>query len=147
MISGFITVLKQRRKRLSSDFWGTRTKRTRIPNLCLSDFIAPELSGIKIISGHCCHGRIHEEALKRYKGDDYSIIMIRYLGIELLKQQQNWFMKRSVRNTGVMLLMRIFQQMNYLSQNIGGSDRLRLPACPDHTEKQLFSNCLKLRKE
>jgi len=52
-----------------------------VPNLCLSDFVAPESLGIKdYIGAFVVTAEIDEESLKRYKGDDYSIIMIRILG-------------------------------------------------------------------
>jgi 5-methyltetrahydrofolate--homocysteine methyltransferase len=113
-------------------------KEKGVPNLCLSDFIAPESTGVKdYIGAFVVSADIDEKALKRYKGDDYSIIMIRILGdriaeaaAELIHEKarkEYWGYAREENLTTEDLLKSKYQ---------GIRPAPGYPACPDHTEKE-----------
>jgi 5-methyltetrahydrofolate--homocysteine methyltransferase len=120
------------------------SKEKGVPNLCLSDFIAPESSGIKDnIGAFVVTAEINEESLKRYKGDDYSIIMIRILGDRIAEAAAE-LIHEKIRK----------EYWGYApDENLSGDDLFKsryrgirpapgYPACPDHTEKQTLFELL-----
>jgi 5-methyltetrahydrofolate--homocysteine methyltransferase len=123
-------------------------KEKGVPNLCLSDFIAPESSGLKDnLGAFVVTADIDEEKLKRYKGDDYSIIMVRILGdriaeaaAELIHEKirkEYWGFAADENLTTDDLLK---------SKYRGIRPAPGYPACPDHTEKQTLFDLLEAQK-
>ena len=123
-------------------------KETRIPNLCLSDFIAPELSGIKdYIGAFVVTAEIHEEALKRYKGDDYSIIMIRILGDRIAEAAAELIHEKIRKEYwGYAPDENFSADELFKSKYRGIRPAPGYPACPDHTEKQTLFELLEAQK-
>ena len=123
-------------------------KETRIPNLCLSDFIAPELSGIKdYIGAFVVTAEIHEEALKRYKGDDYSIIMIRILGDRIAEAAAELIHEKIRKEYwGYAPDENFSADELFKSKYRGIRPAPGYPACPDHTEKQILFELLEAQK-
>jgi 5-methyltetrahydrofolate--homocysteine methyltransferase len=123
-------------------------KEKGIPNLCLSDFIAPESSGIKdTIGAFVVTADVDEELLKRYKGDDYAIIMIRILGDRFAEAAAELIHER-IRK----------EYWGYApDENFSADELFKLkfrgirpapgyPACPDHTEKQTLFDLLEAQE-
>jgi len=123
-------------------------KEKGIPNLCLSDFVAPESSGIKDnIGAFVVTADINEESLKRYKGDDYSIIMIRILGDRIAEAAAE-LIHEKIRK----------EYWGYApDENLSADDLFKsryrgirpapgYPACPDHTEKQTLFKLLEAQE-
>jgi 5-methyltetrahydrofolate--homocysteine methyltransferase len=119
-------------------------KDTGIPNLCLSDFIAPESSGIKDnIGAFVVSAEINEEALKRYKGDDYSIIMIRILGDRIAEAAAELIHERIRKEYwGYSPDENLSADNLFKSKYRGIRPAPGYPACPDHTEKQTLFELL-----
>jgi 5-methyltetrahydrofolate--homocysteine methyltransferase len=124
-------------------------KEEGIPNLCLSDFIAPESSGIKDnIGAFVVSADIDEKLLNRYVNDDYAIIMIRILGDRIAEAAAE-FIHEKIRR----------EYWGYASdENLAAEDLFKskyqgirpapgYPACPDHTEKQTLFNLLEAQKK
>jgi 5-methyltetrahydrofolate--homocysteine methyltransferase len=112
-------------------------KEQGIPNLSLSDFIAPESTGlIDNIGTFVVTAAIDNEALGKYKDDDYAIIMIRILTDRIAEAAAELIHKKIRRD-----------YWGYApEENLTIEDLLKLkykgirpapgyPACPDHTEK------------
>ena len=113
-------------------------KEKGIPNLSLTDFIAPESSGktdnlgLFVVTAH-----IDEDSLKKYKDDDYAIIMIRILSDRIAEASAEWLHEK-IRK----------EYWGYAKdENLTVEDMLAIkykgirpapgyPACPDHTEKR-----------
>jgi 5-methyltetrahydrofolate--homocysteine methyltransferase len=123
-------------------------KEKSIPNLCLSDFIAPESSGIEDnIGAFVVTADIDEQLLKRYKGDDYAIIMIRILSDRIAEAAAE-LIHEKIRK----------EYWGYSpEENLSADELFRLkfkgirpapgyPACPDHTEKQTLFYLLDAQK-
>jgi len=119
-------------------------KEKGVPNLSLSDYIAPESSGIKDNLGlFVVTADIDNEVFKQYKEDDYASIMIRILSDRLAEAAAEWLHKK-VRQ----------EYWGYASdENLGIEEMLMVkyrgirpapgyPACPDHTEKRIIFNIL-----
>ena len=124
-------------------------KEKGIPNLSLSDFIAPASSGIKDnIGAFVVTADIDEDALKKYKGDDYSIIMIRILGDRIAEAAAEFIHEKTRK-----------EYWGYApDENLSVDDLLKAkyrgirpapgyPACPDHTEKQTLFDLLEAQKK
>lgn len=114
------------------------------PNLCLSDFIAPESSLIvDHIGAFVVTAAPAEEALESYKRDDYATIMIRILSDRLAEATAE-FLHEKIRR----------EYWGYESgENLSVEELFRLrfkgirpapgyPACPDHTEKRVIFDLL-----
>jgi 5-methyltetrahydrofolate--homocysteine methyltransferase len=123
-------------------------KEKGIPNLCLSDYIAPELSGIKDnIGAFVVTADVDEELLKRYKGDDYAIIMIRILADRIAEAAAE-LIHEKIRK----------EYWGYApAENLPADELFKVkyrgirpapgyPACPDHTEKQTLFDLLEAQK-
>jgi len=117
--------------------------------LSLSDFIAPASSGIKDnIGAFVVTADIDEDALKKYKGDDYSIIMIRILGDRIAEAAAEFIHEKTRK-----------EYWGYApDENLSVDDLLKAkyrgirpapgyPACPDHTEKQTLFDLLEAQKK
>lgn len=112
-----------------------------IPNLCLSDFIAPKNKNIPdyigafvVTAGHGC-----EELCAEYEAahDDYSSIMVKALADRLAEaaaEYFHWYVRTEMwgYSPNEALKSEEFIQENYT----GIRPAPGYPACPDHTEKQ-----------
>ena len=119
-------------------------KEKGIPNLSLADFVAPESSGktdnlgLFVVTAH-----INEDSLKKYKDDDYAIIMIRILSDRIAEASAEWLHEK-IRK----------EYWGYAKdENLTVEDMLAIkykgirpapgyPACPDHTEKRTLFDLL-----
>ena len=114
------------------------------PNLSLSDFIAPESTGIPdYIGAFVVTSNPDNEAMGSYKDDDYATIMIRILSDRIAEAAAEYLHE---------LIRKKF--WGYASdENLGIEDLLRIrykgirpapgyPACPDHTEKRAIFDLL-----
>jgi 5-methyltetrahydrofolate--homocysteine methyltransferase len=123
-------------------------KKTGIPNLSLSDFIAPESAGTKdYIGSFVVTADVDEESLKRYKKDDYAIIMIRILGDRIAEAAAE-FLHERIRKV----------HWGYSpDENLSAAELFKIryrgirpapgyPACPDHTEKRTLFDLLDAEK-
>jgi 5-methyltetrahydrofolate--homocysteine methyltransferase len=124
-------------------------KEQGIPNLSLSDYIAPETTGLTDNIGvFVVTASLDNEALEEYKEDDYATIMIRILSDRLAEAAAEWLHKK-IRK----------EYWGYAKQeNLAIEELLKLkyngirpapgyPACPDHTEKRIIFDLLGAEKE
>jgi 5-methyltetrahydrofolate--homocysteine methyltransferase len=139
------------RKKLKSVFRFLRNQEPKekgVPNLCLSDYIAPEGSGLNDwIGAFVVTAPIDNEAFAKYKEDDYVTIMIRILSDRLAEAAAEWLHEKIRR-----------EYWGYaVNENLSVDDVLKLkykgirpapgyPACPDHTEKQVIFDLLEAEK-
>jgi len=123
-------------------------KERNIPNLSLSDYIAPESSGLTDYLGtFVVTADLDDDGMKKYHEDDYASIMIRILSDRLAEAAAEWLHER-VRK----------EYWGYAAQeNLDVEEVLRAkykgirpapgyPACPDHTEKQVIFDLLGAEK-
>jgi 5-methyltetrahydrofolate--homocysteine methyltransferase len=119
-------------------------KEKGIPNLSLSDFIAPESTGIPdYIGAFVVTANPDNEAMGSYKDDDYATIMIRILSDRIAEAAAEYLHE---------LIRKKF--WGYAAdENLGIEDLLKIrykgirpapgyPACPDHTEKRAIFDLL-----
>jgi 5-methyltetrahydrofolate--homocysteine methyltransferase len=124
-------------------------KQKGIPNLSLSDYIAPASSGLTDwIGTFVVTVDIDSEAFDKYKEDDYATIMIRILSDRLAEAAAEWLHEKIRR-----------EYWGYAKdENLTIDELLKLkykgirpapgyPACPDHTEKQVIFDLLGAEKE
>jgi len=124
------------------------TKEKGIPNLSLSDYIAPETMGlIDNIGAFVVTATLDNEAMGKYKDDDYATIMIRILSDRLAEAAAEWLHEKIRR-----------EYWGYAAQeNLPIDELLKLkykgirpapgyPACPDHTEKRVLFDLLGAEK-
>lgn len=115
-----------------------------IPNLSLSDYVAPESLGLKDTVGvFVVSAFIEESALVRYRDDDYSYIMLRILGdryaeaatelLHLMIRKEYWGYD-SEENLTIEELLKVKYK--------GIRPAPGYPACPDHTEKKTIFDLL-----
>lgn len=119
-------------------------KETGVPNLCLSDFIAPESTGhVDNIGAFVVTAALDNETLKSYKDDDYALIMIRILSDRIAEAAAE-YLHEQVRK----------KYWGYAAdEHLTIGDMLKIkyrgirpapgyPACPDHTEKRIIFDIL-----
>ena len=139
------------KKKLKSVFRFLRNQETKekgVPNLSLSDYIAPETSGlVDNIGAFVVTVAIDNEALGKYKDDDYATIMIRILSDRLVEAAAEWLHEKIRR-----------EYWGYAPhENLNIDELLKLkykgirpapgyPACPDHTEKRVLFDLLGAEK-
>jgi 5-methyltetrahydrofolate--homocysteine methyltransferase len=124
------------------------TKEKGVPNLSLSDYIAPETTGLMdCIGAFVVTADIDNVALSRYKDDDYATIMIRILSDRIAEAIAEWLHEK-IRK----------EYWGYAAQeNLPVEELLKLkykgirpapgyPACPDHTEKRVLFDLLGAEK-
>lgn len=115
-----------------------------VPNLSLSDYIAPESSGLSDNIGvFVVTTFIGQTALDKYREDDYSFIMIRILSdryaeaaaelLHLLVRKEYWGY-----DTEEDLTIEELLKVKYK----GIRPAPGYPACPDHTEKKVIFDLL-----
>jgi 5-methyltetrahydrofolate--homocysteine methyltransferase len=115
-----------------------------VPNLSLSDYIAPESSDLTDnIGTFVVTADLDNEAMKNYIDDDYASIMIRILSDRLAEACAEWLHERVRKD-----------YWGYASQEKLTTDELLrakykgirpapgYPACPDHTEKRIIFDLL-----
>lgn len=126
-------------------------KKEGIPNLCLSDFIAPKDANIKdYIGGFVVTAGLGiEEHLQKFKvaNDDYSAIMLKVLA-DRLAEAATELLHKKVRK----------EYWGYAKdENLSIEDTIReryqgirpapgYPACPDHSEKEVLFDLLDANK-
>jgi 5-methyltetrahydrofolate--homocysteine methyltransferase len=123
-------------------------KEKGVPNLSLSDYIAPEIDGVSDwIGAFVVTADIHKGKFDKYKDDDYATIMIRILSDRLAEAAAEW-LHEIIRK----------EYWGYARQeNLTTEELLKLkykgirpapgyPACPDHTEKQVIFDLLEADK-
>ena len=123
-------------------------KEKGVPNLSLSDYIAPETSGITDnIGTFVVTAALDNEALEKYKEDDYATIMIRILSDRLAEAIAEWLHEK-IRK----------EYWGYApKEDLPIEELLKLkykgirpapgyPACPDHTEKRVLFDLLGAEK-
>jgi len=123
-------------------------KEKNIPNLSLSDYIAPESEGLTDwIGAFVVTADIDKAEFDKFKDDDYATIMIRILSDRIAEAAAEWLHEKIRR-----------EYWGYASQeNLSVDDMLKLkykgirpapgyPACPDHTEKQVIFDLLGAEK-
>ena len=119
-------------------------KEKNVPNLCLSDYIAPASTGIEDWMGlFVVTADIDQKEFEKYRDDDYTSIMIKILSDRLAEAAAEW-LHEQVRKV----------YWGYAKdENLSVADVLKLkyigirpapgyPACPDHTEKQVIFDLL-----
>jgi 5-methyltetrahydrofolate--homocysteine methyltransferase len=119
-------------------------KEKGIPNLSLSDYIAPESEGLTDNIGiFLVTVTIDNEAFGKYREDDYATIMIRILSDRFAEAAAEWLHEK-VRK----------EYWGYAKEeNLQVDELLKLrykgirpapgyPACPDHTEKRVIFDLL-----
>lgn len=112
-------------------------KEKGVPNLSLSDFIAPESAGTTdYIGAFVVTATLDNEAMKNYRDDDYALIMIRILSDRIAEAAAE-YLHEQIRK----------KYWGYSAdENLSIDDLLKIrykgirpapgyPACPDHTEK------------
>ncbi len=123
-------------------------KDSGVPNLSLSDFIAPESSGSNdTIGTFVVSVNQSEQIEKRYRNDDYAVLMIRLLSdriaeaateyLHLLIRKEYWAYAADEDLTAEELLA-----VKYT----GIRPAPGYPACPDHTEKRTIFDLLDAEK-
>ena len=123
-------------------------KEEGVHNLCLSDFIAPETSGVEdFIGAFVVAAEVNEDSLKRYKGDDYSIIMIRILGDRIAEACAELIHEKIRKEYwGFAPEESLTPEELFKSKYRGIRPAPGYPACPDHTEKQTLFELLEAQK-
>jgi 5-methyltetrahydrofolate--homocysteine methyltransferase len=119
-------------------------KEKGVPNLCLSDFIAPEQSGVADhIGAFVVTASLDDVAMESYREDDYATIMIRILSDRIAEAAAEYLHEQIRR-----------KYWGYAAdEDLGIDDLLKVryrgirpapgyPACPDHTEKRVIFDLL-----
>ena len=124
------------------------TKEKGIPNLALSDYIAPETSGLTdYIGAFVVTVTIDHEANRKYDDDDYATIMIRILTDRLAEAAAEWLhetVRREYWGYAVQEKLPIEELLKLKYKGIRPAPGY--PACPDHTEKRILFDLLGAEK-
>ena len=126
-------------------------KRDGIPNLALSDYIAPEGSGRQDYMGCFCvtAGLGAEELATEYQQrlDDYSSIMVKALADRLAEAFAEYLHREvRVRHWGYAPGERLDNQALIREAYTGIRPAPGYPACPDHLEKQTIWDVLQVEE-
>jgi 5-methyltetrahydrofolate--homocysteine methyltransferase len=113
-------------------------KEQGVPNLSLSDFIAPESTGLADHLGcFVVTAIIDNEAVREYNNDDYASIMIRILSDRLAEAAAEWLHDKVRREYwGYSAGQSIGKEEMLAGKYRGIRPAPGYPACPDHTEKK-----------
>ena len=124
------------------------TKEKGVPNLSLSDYIAPETTGLTDnIGAFVVTAALDNEALGKYKDDDYATIMIRILSDRLAEAIAEWLHEKIRREYWGYAVQENFPIEELLKQKYRGiRPAPGYPACPDHTEKRVLFDLLGAEK-
>ncbi len=119
-------------------------KEKGVPNLSLADFIAPESSGQSDNIGlFVVTADIDNEAIKKYKEDDYAIIMIRILSDRLAEAAAEWLHEKVRKEYwGYAADEKLTMEEMFSAKYKGIRPAPGYPACPDHTEKKTIFDLL-----
>jgi 5-methyltetrahydrofolate--homocysteine methyltransferase len=123
-------------------------KETDVPNLCLTDYVAPAGTSLKDHIGlFTVTASIDNEAVKEYNEDDYASIMIRILSDRIAEAAAEWLHERIRKEywgyaSGEKLTMDEILRAKYT----GIRPAPGYPACPDHTEKRVIFDVLEAEK-
>ena len=121
-------------------------KEQGIPNLSLSDYIAPNSAGLKDNIGlFVVTADLNAEAIKPYSEDDYASIMIRILSDRFAEAAAEWLhMKIRTEYWGYEKNEKLSVEEMLKVQYRGIRPAPGYPACPDHTEKGLLFDLLQV---
>lgn len=123
-------------------------KEKGVPNLSLSDYIAPETTGLTDnICAFVVTADLDNEAMIRYKEDDYATIMIRILSDRLAEAAAEWLhekIRREYWGYAATENLSIDQLLKVKYKGIRPAPGY--PACPDHTEKRVLFDLLGAEK-
>lgn len=119
-------------------------KEKGIPNLSLSDYIAPASSGRNDTIGlFVVTAEIDSEALDNYQNDDYATIMIRLLSDRLAEAGTEWLHERVRKEYWGYSRNEELNIEDILSARYTGiRPAPGYPACPDHSEKRMIFDIL-----
>jgi 5-methyltetrahydrofolate--homocysteine methyltransferase len=119
-------------------------KERGVPNLSLSDFIAPAASGrVDNMGLFVVTADIDEKSMKHYKEDDYATIMIRILSDRLAEAAAEWLHAKIRKEYwGYSARENITVEEMFSSKYQGIRPAPGYPACPDHTEKRILFDFL-----
>ncbi len=123
-------------------------KEKGVPNLSLADFIVPESSGkvdnlgVFVVSAH-----INEEAISKYRDDDYAVIMIRILSDRIAEASAEWLHEKIRKEYWGFAKDEDLTLEEMLAVKYRGiRPAPGYPACPDHTEKHDLFDLLNAEK-
>jgi 5-methyltetrahydrofolate--homocysteine methyltransferase len=123
-------------------------KEKGIPNLSLSDYIAPESSGLTDhIGAFVVTAALDNERMKDYKDDDYASIMIKILSDRFAEAAAEWLHERVRREYWGYAPQEVLTMEEILRVGYKGiRPAPGYPACPDHTEKKVIFDLLGAEK-
>ncbi len=119
-------------------------KEKGVPNLSLSDFIAPQTSGLTdYLGAFVVTADIDDKKFRLYKEDDYATIMIRILSDRFAEAAAEWLHEKVRKEywgyaAGEDLTIEEMLSVKYK----GIRPAPGYPACPDHTEKRVLFDLL-----
>jgi 5-methyltetrahydrofolate--homocysteine methyltransferase len=119
-------------------------KEKGVPNLSLSDYIAPESSGLTDHIGlFVVTADIDNDAYLPYKEDDYASIMIRILSDRLAEAAAEWLHEKIRKDYwGYARDEKLTLEEMLAVKYKGIRPAPGYPACPDHTEKRVLFDIL-----
>ncbi|MBK8881215.1 MAG: methionine synthase [Bacteroidales bacterium] len=123
-------------------------KEKDVPNLCLSDYIAPDSSGLTdYIGAFVVSADFDDVAMEKYKEDDYASIMIRILSDRLAEAAAEWLHEKIRKEYwGYAANEKLTLDEILKAKYVGIRPAPGYPACPDHTEKQIIFDLLGAEK-
>jgi 5-methyltetrahydrofolate--homocysteine methyltransferase len=123
-------------------------KEKGVPNLSLSDYIAPESSGlIDHLGLFVVTADINNEEYSKYKDDDYASIMIRILSDRLAEAAAEWIHEKARKEYwGYAKDEKLTLEEMLAVKYKGIRPAPGYPACPDHTEKRVLFDILGAEK-
>ena len=123
-------------------------KEKGVPNLSLSDFIAPGSSGLTDYIGlFVVTADIGNDAYSKYKEDDYASIMIRILSDRLAEAAAEWLHEKIRKEYwGYAKDENLSIEKMLAVKYKGIRPAPGYPACPDHTEKRVLFDILDAEK-
>jgi 5-methyltetrahydrofolate--homocysteine methyltransferase len=123
-------------------------KEKDVPNLSLSDYIAPESTGLTDhIGAFVVTADIDKEAIGKYNEDDYASIMIRILTDRLAEAAAEWLhevIRKEYWGYAVQENLTVDELIKAKYKGIRPAPGY--PACPDHTEKRVIFDLLGAEK-
>jgi len=123
-------------------------KEKNVPNLSLSDYIAPESEGLTDhIGTFVVTATLDDEAMKEFAEDDYASIMIRILSDRLAEAAAEWLHEKIRKDYWGYAAQEHLDMEDLLKAKYRGiRPAPGYPACPDHTEKQIIFDILGAEK-
>jgi 5-methyltetrahydrofolate--homocysteine methyltransferase len=119
-------------------------KEKGVPNLSLSDFIAPQISGLTdYLGAFVVTADIDDKKFRLYKEDDYATIMIRILSDRFAEAAAEWLHEKVRKEYWGYAAAEDLTIEEMLSVKYKGiRPAPGYPACPDHTEKRVLFDLL-----